>query len=426
MGGLKGGEVELSKADVNEQVDLALDTAVPASPTADSLNERVKAVDVLTEASGDGDLAAIKTEVDTHPTLAEIEASTVLALKSQLLSQGTNDLNATCKGSINAEVDGALNTAVPASPTADSVNQRIVAIDDLTQGSGAGDLSAIKTETDSHPTLAEIEASTVIALKSQLVSQSGVDISATTKDSINTEVDGALNTAVPGSPTADSINERVAAVDDLTQSSGAGDLAAIKTETDSHPTLSEIEASAVLALKANLVNGSGDITPPADKGLWNALGDGTGSVSDVHDIVKSGGTGDNDATYEQTKIRTLAAGPQPIGPGMTMYLNIDSGTNGAQILAVLVRGWVNLYWTIDVYVPVTDDVASPAAGDKRSTVTIVGADTEGGMLTSLYVPGGIPYNMFLDITNDDMGEQTINDVVIVYKSAAAMTATWEV
>jgi hypothetical protein len=46
---------------------------------------------------------------------------------------------------------------------------------------------------------------------------------------INAEVDTALNTAIPGSPAANSINERIAALDDLTQASGAGDLVAIKT-----------------------------------------------------------------------------------------------------------------------------------------------------------------------------------------------------
>ncbi len=52
------------------------------------------------------------------------------------------------------------------------------------------------------------------------------------KGEVNTEVDGALNTAIPGSPTADSINERVVAVDDLTQAAGGGDLAAMKAKTD--------------------------------------------------------------------------------------------------------------------------------------------------------------------------------------------------
>lgn len=50
---------------------------------------------------------------------------------------------------INAAVDCALNTAIPACPTANSINQRIVAIDDLTQPCGSGDLAAILTDTNS-------------------------------------------------------------------------------------------------------------------------------------------------------------------------------------------------------------------------------------------------------------------------------------
>ena len=62
-------------------------------------------------------------------------------------------------------------------------------------------------------------------------SDSTVTWNATALASINAEVDTALNTAIPGSPTANSINERVAAIDDLTQASGAGDLAAILVDT---------------------------------------------------------------------------------------------------------------------------------------------------------------------------------------------------
>ncbi len=60
LGGMSTG----MKAEVNAEVDGALNTAIPGSPTADSINERIKAIDVLTEASGDGDLAAIL--VDTN------------------------------------------------------------------------------------------------------------------------------------------------------------------------------------------------------------------------------------------------------------------------------------------------------------------------------------------------------------------------
>ena len=44
--------------------------------------------------------------------------------------------------------------------------------------------------------------------------EDNIDFGATKKASINTEVDNALDTAVPGTPTADSINERVANIDD--------------------------------------------------------------------------------------------------------------------------------------------------------------------------------------------------------------------
>ena len=54
-------------------------------------------------------------------------------------------LGAQAKADVNAEVDSALNTAIPLTPTADSVNQRLVAIDDLTQASGGGDLAVIAT-----------------------------------------------------------------------------------------------------------------------------------------------------------------------------------------------------------------------------------------------------------------------------------------
>jgi hypothetical protein len=49
----------ISLAAINAEVDTALNTAIPGGPTADSINERIKAIDVLTEASGDGDLAAV-------------------------------------------------------------------------------------------------------------------------------------------------------------------------------------------------------------------------------------------------------------------------------------------------------------------------------------------------------------------------------
>ncbi len=59
---------------------------------------------------------------------------------------------------------------------------------------------------------------------------------------VNAEVDTALNTAIPGAPANNSINQRIAAMDDLTQASGGGDLAAVKAKTTNIPALPATEA----------------------------------------------------------------------------------------------------------------------------------------------------------------------------------------
>jgi len=65
------------------------------------------------------DTAGVNTKVDTLGTnLAKVPKS-----------DGSVSFNSTALAAINAEVDAALNTAIPGSPTADSINERIVAID---------------------------------------------------------------------------------------------------------------------------------------------------------------------------------------------------------------------------------------------------------------------------------------------------------
>ena len=90
-----------------------------------------------------------------------------------------NDLSTT---QVNTEVDNALNTAIPGSPTANSVNQRMVAVDDLTQAAGGGDLAAILGDTN------ELQSDDVPGLIAALN-----DLSAA---QVNTEVDSALDTAI--------------------------------------------------------------------------------------------------------------------------------------------------------------------------------------------------------------------------------------
>lgn len=71
---------DLSAAQVNAEVDAALDTAIPGVPTADSVNQRIRSMDLLTEAAGTGDLAAILTDTaDMQPKLGAPAGASVSA-----------------------------------------------------------------------------------------------------------------------------------------------------------------------------------------------------------------------------------------------------------------------------------------------------------------------------------------------------------
>jgi len=120
-------------------------------------------------------------------------------------------------------------------------------------------------------------------------------------------------------------------------------------------------------------------------------------------------------------VRRVASGSKTLGAGVTKYLSIDAGTNGAEIVGIVIKGVVGADWTLDVYVPAVDAVAAPAAGDKRDTNAYVLADTEGGMLYGF----AIPYNCFLNFTNDSAGDDNIDDVVVMYRSADTLTLAWE-
>jgi len=66
------------KTSLETAVDAGLDNAIGADPTAHSVAQRIKALDLLAEANGDGDLAAILTDVTglngmTPPTAVQIQ-----------------------------------------------------------------------------------------------------------------------------------------------------------------------------------------------------------------------------------------------------------------------------------------------------------------------------------------------------------------
>lgn len=153
--------------------------------------------------------------------------------------------NAAWDAEVQSEVADALDAAVPVSPTADSINQRIKAIDDLTQVGGSGDLVEIRIDANAAAAVGvlinldtnDIQTRLPAALVSGRMDSSigaiaaGVDLTATMKASVNTEMDAALDTAIPGVPTADSVNQRIRSLDLLAEAGGLGDLAAILTDT---------------------------------------------------------------------------------------------------------------------------------------------------------------------------------------------------
>jgi hypothetical protein len=135
---------------------------------------------------------------------------------------------------------------------------------DLAQGETNGDVVAIQVKTSSSGA-----KTTVLVFYTS--TKTLADLNDLTAAAVNAEVDTALNTAIPGTPTSDSVNERVKAIDDKLPAAFAteakqdtiiaktnvigasvalesgGNLATVLTETQLHPTLAEIEATTVLA-----------------------------------------------------------------------------------------------------------------------------------------------------------------------------------
>lgn len=138
---LKDAWNDLSQAQVNTEVDNALDTVIPTTPTANSINERVKQIDenpntykaditsLATETNATTNKNSVITEVDANETKIDTIDTVVdaIKLKTDNLKDSWNDLS---EAQVNAQVDGALNTAIPGSPIADSINERIKQIDE--------------------------------------------------------------------------------------------------------------------------------------------------------------------------------------------------------------------------------------------------------------------------------------------------------
>lgn len=122
------------------------------------------------------------------------------------------------------------------------------------------------------------------------------------------------------------------------------------------------------------------------------------------------------------KIRTVTSGSKAISSGASKYLEIDSGTNSAEILSIIANGnWSANKFVVGLYVPRVDGFLSPDAGDKKDEFDWSEL-TEAGLIPGIIA---FPYNMFLKFNNNGAGSATINDVMVVYHSKGALTLTWE-
>lgn len=79
-----------------------------------------------------------------------------LALVSQLIQAQANQLAAQAKADVNAEVDGALDTAVPVTPTADSINERVKRLEEDVTPARAGNLDNLDAGVSSRATPAQV------------------------------------------------------------------------------------------------------------------------------------------------------------------------------------------------------------------------------------------------------------------------------
>lgn len=159
------------KSSINTEVDNALDTALPGSPTAGSINDLIKkglvtygTVSDAAAAAGDFDTDLTEATNDHYNNMVIVFTDGVLSGQARRISDyvggakniavtpafteapGDGDafvimnayllvmaerLDTQAKADVNAEVDSALNTAIPGSPTANSINELIKGLGDF-------------------------------------------------------------------------------------------------------------------------------------------------------------------------------------------------------------------------------------------------------------------------------------------------------
>jgi len=121
------------------------------------------------------------------------------------------------------------------------------------------------------------------------------------------------------------------------------------------------------------------------------------------------------------KLKTVSS--KSIGAGMVnkKYCHIDAGDAPAEIIGIEIAGIVGYAWCIDLYVPHAEGITTLQPSDKRDSKAFLDTDTKGGHIQQY----GMPYNSFLDFTNDGSGNQIAGPLAITYICANNLVITWE-
>lgn len=170
----------------------------PVTRTIELYRPKITAGNTLTVAS-DGDLTEVNTltghTAQTGDNYARIGAPAGASVSADIaaIEAQTDDIGAAGAGltaipwnaawdtEVQSEVADALDAAVPGTPTADSINQRIKAIDELTEAAGAGDLAAILADTN------ELQSDDVPGIIAALNDLSAVEVNAEVVDALATD-----------------------------------------------------------------------------------------------------------------------------------------------------------------------------------------------------------------------------------------------
>jgi hypothetical protein len=302
--------------------------------------------------------------------------------------------------------DGAIDAATFAAGAIDAAAIANGAIDNATfaadVGSTAYATNIIALAADK--ALANAALATAAELAKVPKSDSNVTWNATALGSINAEVDTALNTAIPGGPTADSINQRIAAIDVLTEAAGAGDLAAILLDTgttldgripaalvggkmDSHVNDIAADAIAAAAVKADAVT-------KIQNGLATPTNITAGTITTVTNLTNAPTNGDLTATMK-TSVQTAASAATP---AVTVSDKTGFALSSAGVTAIWAEAIEGTITAVKAMRAILATAVGKLSGAATTTVTIRDASDTKNRITATVTADGDRTAITTDLT----------------------------